>query len=120
MEFSLKCLLIELESIEYWNLRQHFQTQAHLWSLLKSGLYFLIYLFLTQIFQETIRNCKVKCVKSFSFRNIKTLKFGEKTGGYISFSDSSHLLKSISDLRQRNLLSSFSNLKRCAFSNLPN
>jgi hypothetical protein len=42
------------------------------------------------------------------------------TGGYISFSDSSHLLKSISDLRQRNLLSSFSNVKRCAFSNLPN
>ena len=29
-EFSLKCLLIELESIEYWNLRQHFQTQAQL------------------------------------------------------------------------------------------
>ena len=43
-----------------------------------------------------------------------------KMGGYISFSDSSHLLKSISDLRQRNLLRSFSNVKRCAFSNLPN
>ena len=40
-------------------------------------------------------------------------------GGYISFSDSSHLLKSISDLIQRKLLSSFSNVKRCAFSNLP-
>ena len=44
----------------------------------------------------------------------------ENLGGYISFSDPSHLLKSISDLRQRNLLSSFSNVKRCAFSNLPN
>ena len=40
-------------------------------------------------------------------------------GGYISFSDPSHLLKSISDLRQRNLLRSISNVKRGRFLNPP-
>jgi hypothetical protein len=74
-----------IEVFTYWaRVHQILESQATLsntstplvsvkkWTLL------FIYLFLTQIFQETIRNCKVKCVKSFSFRNIKTLKIGEK------------------------------------------
>ena len=40
-------------------------------------------------------------------------------GGYISFSDPSPFSNPSQILRQRNLLSSFSNVKRSTFSNLP-
>ena len=77
----MKCLLIELESIEYWNLRQHFQTQAHLWSLLKSGPYFLFTYFSLRFFKKPSGIAKSNVSNHFHLGILKPLNLEKKTYG---------------------------------------